>query len=233
MIIRGPRPESNFYILDKRISQDKRLSWGARGLLIYLLGKPDNWRVSVTDLVNQTSEAARTSGRDAVYGLLKELQDAGYVRVEQPRKDDGTMGAVAYHVSEYGNTSQLREYSPLPDLPVAANPTLTSIEGLPSTEGTNTDVELAFDEWRSLFGHQQAKLDAKRRRAIAKAIKSHGAEVVSQCLKGYTKSRWHLGENDRKTRYDDIALFLRDATNIERGVALFQQPDPAKEEHWI
>ncbi|RQY86714.1 hypothetical protein [Burkholderia stagnalis] len=34
MIIRAPRPTSAFYILDRRISEDRRLSWAARGLLI-------------------------------------------------------------------------------------------------------------------------------------------------------------------------------------------------------
>lgn len=100
-------------------------------------------------------------------------------------------------------------------------------------EKEDIDVELAFDQWRSLFGHEQAKLDTKRKRAIARAIKSHGLESVRQCLIGYTKSKFHLGENDRKTRYDDIALFLRDAANIERGLALFQQPTPQQEGSWI
>jgi hypothetical protein len=52
-IIRGSRPDKNFYILDKTISEDKRLSWGARGLLVYLLGKPDHWRVSTAALIIQ------------------------------------------------------------------------------------------------------------------------------------------------------------------------------------
>lgn len=48
-IRRAPRPKSNFYLLDKRISEDRRLSWAARGLLIPLLGKPDNL-VSIQEL---------------------------------------------------------------------------------------------------------------------------------------------------------------------------------------
>lgn len=36
-IIRGPRPESNWYALDKRIIEDTRLTWAARGLLVFLL----------------------------------------------------------------------------------------------------------------------------------------------------------------------------------------------------
>ena len=33
-VVRGPRPESNWYALDKRISEDTRLTWAARGLLV-------------------------------------------------------------------------------------------------------------------------------------------------------------------------------------------------------
>lgn len=230
MIIRGRRPESNFYILDKRISQDKRLSWAARGLLIYLLGKPDNWRVSVTDLVNQTADSARSSGRDAVYGLLKELQDAGYVRYEQTRKDDGTMGASTYHVSEDASTTEESVEVPLPEKPIAVKPTLTRIESSPRIEETNTEVELAFNRWRELFKKDRAKLDDTRRRCIAKALKSHGLEQVLKCLEGYTKSTFHMGHNEAGIRYDEITLFLRDATNIERGVEFNAQP---KRSTWI
>lgn len=224
MIIRRPRPESNFYILDKRISQDKRLSWAARGMLIYLLGKPDNWRVSVADLVNQTADSGKASRRDGVYAILKELQDAGYVQYQQGRKDDGTMGAGTYHVSEDSARTGPDEVEPLPEKPIPAAPTLTRIEGIPSTERTKTDVELAFDRWRELFHKARAKLDPARQRAIAKAVQAYGLPAVLQCLEGYSRSTFHLGQNDRRTRFDDITLFLRDAAHIEAGVSMATQP---------
>lgn len=92
------------------------------------------------------------------------------------------------------------------------------------------DVELAFDRWRELFNKNGAKLDDKRRRCIAKAVKSHGIDKVLDCLAGYTKSTFHMGQNDRNTKYDDITVFLRDATNIERGLELNAQP---KRSTWI
>ncbi|WP_243845203.1 hypothetical protein [Pseudomonas syringae group genomosp. 3] len=133
-IIRAPRPEGNFYLLSKSISEDRRLSWAARGVLVFLLGKPDHWKVSPAHLRGETAGSAKPTGRDGIYGLLDELINAGYVRREQPRSDSGVMGEVTYFVSE----------SPLPDLPLpdlpypaeplpagphTANPTLVSIEG--------------------------------------------------------------------------------------------------------
>ena len=99
-IVRGPRPESNRYALDKRISEDTRLTWAARGLLVFLLGKPDSWRVSIEHLRAQTEGARVKTGRDGVYALLKELQDAGYITTMRSRGGDGKLGTIDYIVRE-------------------------------------------------------------------------------------------------------------------------------------
>ncbi|SOE66794.1 hypothetical protein SAMN05414139_02912 [Burkholderia sp. D7] len=137
-IIRAPRPESNFYMLSKRISEDKRLSYAARGLLVFLLGKPDNWCVSPAALVSEVKGSDKAIGRDAVYALLKALITTGYMRREQSAKNGGQFGSVDYVVSEtpFDDVEPLTENTeaaPLTDLPLTAqpltaNPTLTSIE---------------------------------------------------------------------------------------------------------
>jgi hypothetical protein len=48
-IIRARR-RHRFVILDQRAVEDTRLSWAARGLLAYLLSRPDDWRVLINDL---------------------------------------------------------------------------------------------------------------------------------------------------------------------------------------
>jgi hypothetical protein len=111
-IIRAPRKATNFYILDKSISEDSRLTWAARGLLIFLLGKPDHWRISPAALRNETSNTRKPTGRDGVYSLLDELISAGYVTRIQERQPDGTLSEINYMVSE----------SPLPALPYTAQP---------------------------------------------------------------------------------------------------------------
>lgn len=77
MIIRSPRKVSNFVTLDKAMTEDSSLSWGARGLLAFLLGKPDNWKISVPHLVKQG--CGYGSGRDAIYRMLNELIDRFYI----------------------------------------------------------------------------------------------------------------------------------------------------------
>lgn len=128
-IIRAPRPEANFYMLSKSISEDARLSWAARGLLVFLLGKPDHWAVSVTHLRNETSKSSKPTGRDGVYGLLQELIIAGYVQRRQDRLGSGLLGETHYVVSESPLPASPYTAAPLPAQPYPANPTLVSIEG--------------------------------------------------------------------------------------------------------
>lgn len=122
-IIRAPRPESAFYTLDKRISEDARLSWAARGLLIFLLGKPDHWSVSVEHLRKQTEGARIKTGRDGVYALLTELQATGYiVRRPQRRDASGHLAEADYLVSEVPVAPEPPSAEPSPVEPHPAGP---------------------------------------------------------------------------------------------------------------
>ncbi|AIV66228.1 hypothetical protein [Burkholderia pseudomallei] len=124
MIVRAPRPTERFYLLRREIAEDRRLSWAARGMLVHLLVKPDSWRVSVQALVNETADAGLSSGRDAVYRILRELQDAGYLSRGQTKSDDGSFEAMDYIVSEIPNSplTEKPEAAPLTDLPLTGLP---------------------------------------------------------------------------------------------------------------
>jgi len=160
-IRRAPRPQSNFYHLDKSISEDERLSWGARGLLIFLLGKPDHWEVSTTHLVKQTAGSAKPSKRDAVRGLLAELVSAGYIKREPVRNEAGVFQGMAYMVSEVSEPPEPAPENPGPgepgtddpgpdkpatDKPAPVDPPQASIEGVESIDGSgSTDSQQKDD----------------------------------------------------------------------------------------
>lgn len=108
-IVRAAR-KSNFYMLPASVIEDKRLSWAARGLLVYLLSKPDNWRVQITDLLNQTKQAiGGRSGRDKVYKLINELRASGYLYQEFIR-EGGNFRGVEYEVSDTPDLEQAALY---------------------------------------------------------------------------------------------------------------------------
>ena len=74
VIVRTPHTK-NYTMIANGALGDERLSWKARGLLAYLLSKPDNWRVIVAHLVTQGPD-----GKTSVMAGLEELETAGYIR---------------------------------------------------------------------------------------------------------------------------------------------------------
>ena len=65
----------DYTVLANPLIKDKSLSWQARGLLVYLLSKPDNWTVTKMDLASQSPV-----GGDAVATILKELEVNAYIK---------------------------------------------------------------------------------------------------------------------------------------------------------
>ncbi len=165
-IIRAPRPEANFYMLNKSISEDGRLSWAARGLLVFLLGKPDHWAVSVTHLRNETAKSSKPTGRDGVYGLLQELITAGYVQRRQDRSQSGVLGETHYVVSETPLPALPYPAPPLPAQPYPANPTLVSIEDKQELNGVRTgscaDARVGFERFWNLYPRKIGKANAEK-----------------------------------------------------------------------
>ena len=84
-IIRIKKHTSNFVLLDKTFLEDDRLSFKAKGILAYLLSKPDDWKVIVVHLVTQSKD-----GKASVYAGLKELKEYGYYTKVPIRNEEGT-----------------------------------------------------------------------------------------------------------------------------------------------
>lgn len=90
-----------------------------------------------------------------------------------------------------------------------------------------TDVQAVFDHWRKIHNHPQSALGEKRVKVIRVALRSYTAEQLCRAIDGYKKSPHHMGQNDRKTVYDDIELFLRDEKHIDAGLKLADAQAPA------
>jgi hypothetical protein len=67
--------ENPFVMMDKRALMDPALTYKAKGILAYLLSRPDNWTININDVINHSPD-----GEYAVRSGVKELIDAGYVR---------------------------------------------------------------------------------------------------------------------------------------------------------
>lgn len=130
MIIRSSNPQSNFVILSKSVTENESLSWSARGLLVFLLGKPSNWKISIDHLCAQTKKSAKYSGKDSIYSLLNELISLGYVVRSEKQSHDENGRLCGYDYVVYDNPQVNSPCRALPDKaqPCKANPPLISNE---------------------------------------------------------------------------------------------------------
>jgi hypothetical protein len=156
MIVRNPTKE-RYTVISNAALEDVRLSLKAKGLLAYLLTKPDGWKVIVIHLVKQSND-----GRYAIEKALDELETFGYiVRTPQKRSDSGKFDGIDTEVHERpigGWPTQSRaphvplsEEASLPDSPPDDVPPcaetgngcdqdlpVSTVRGYPSTENPST-----------------------------------------------------------------------------------------------
>jgi hypothetical protein len=98
-VVRVRRHERDYLVIANATVQDDRLSWEARGLLVYLLSLPADWEIRVSHL-----QTKGNAGRDALRRMLRELQECGYAsgvgRESQGRVEQGRFGQTEIAVYE-------------------------------------------------------------------------------------------------------------------------------------
>lgn len=121
-IVRSPRPQASFTILENSVLRDRRLSLRARGLLALLLSFPDNWRTSSEHLARLGPD-----GRDAIRTTLAELERAGYLI--RRRAQDPQTGRWSTETTVFDTPRELSPDNPqpTPDSPAPVDPALIEV----------------------------------------------------------------------------------------------------------
>lgn len=149
----------NFTQIPNALLGDNRISWKAKGIISYLLGKSSGWVVRMSDLLNQS-----TDGMDAVRSGIKELCEFGYAEWKIIREEDGT---IATRVLEITDEPAVENPS-LGKTPREVFPETTNKEEVPIkkryirfTKPTITEVEfyameIGFDSPSLFFDHYES-----------------------------------------------------------------------------
>jgi hypothetical protein len=211
--------DNPFVMIDRRPIENPCLSWRAKGVLTYLVSRPDNWIVRLGDLVKRSPE-----GVYAVRAALKELTSAGHITRREER-EEGT-GRFKQYVLE---VRELPISNPPTNLPQAAEPqagNLTLNDTDPNETninekeredvaifnalsdltggGLNSETPRLVDAWKekhSLFWILKAVGIAKEKGA--RSVKYIDAVLIGWEANGYPKSREERVNEKRKDKQND------------------------------
>ena len=237
MIVRTKR-SSHYTVINNTVINDENLDWKELGLLVYLLSKPDAWQVSASHLAKN-----RKTKRDGVYSILKRLCLLGYAsrkpnpkggwdwliyenpNTENPNTDKTTQVITERAVkteravitekellssSENKKKENVCEEA-IKDEVVAIEPKQPSKQKLEIIE--------VFEFWQKTLNHPKAKLDSKRQKVIASAIRAgYSVDDLKTSIIGCSKTPHNMGVNDRNEIYDKVSVIFKDGEQIERFI---------------
>lgn len=110
-IIRVPKV-TNYTVMSNYHLTDRDLSFKAKGLMSYMLSRPDDWDFTIAGLSRLNKD-----GRDAIGRIIQELESHGYLERIRRRQSKGTFGTMEYVLHE-----QPMPGNPALDKPALENP---------------------------------------------------------------------------------------------------------------
>lgn len=148
MKITRHRETSDYTVTPNAIYRDKRLSYRALGLLLYLLHLPDGWETDSAQLATDRAE-----GRDAIRTALRQLQDAGYVTRQRQQDPETGRWHTTMTVQSHPTNPQVtpKTENQAPDThTTSTKPQVTPKTDFQSSEtqssGTRTSVSQALNQ---------------------------------------------------------------------------------------
>lgn len=187
-------------------------------MLAYILSKPDDWEVKVSDL-----EREGGCGKNRIYRILRELIDAGYVSErQQVQRENGTFSWTPYMVYEeprMGKTEPCPQ-KPYTDYPDMENRDILHIREIQSTE--NNICAVGADDSPTLLPGKECTESAPDNHAaldwkaftvgIEKTFGVKGGRVnhIANMMLGRSKSKGYQEYNfDVPVTVDELRDFYR------------------------
>lgn len=196
------RKDEKYFTASNEPFVDKRLSWESRGLIGYLLTKPNNWEIRMEDLEKQGP-----AGNHKLRRMLAELRKAGYMNRIRVTLDKGKFDWVT---ELYESPSQNPRPQSSGRFSTSGSSTSGKVPDIGSTEeesteetdsqifqaleqlsgGLNTEVGRYVDKWKekhSIFWILKAIEMTKAKKATS--YKYTDSILIGWEANGYPKSR--------------------------------------------
>lgn len=201
---RAIKESGNFVTVHKNFIHDNNLTFKAKGILLYLLSRPDDWQIYESEILKHTKD-----GKDSLKSGIKELEEVGYVARTRKRNDKGHLNGYEYLVYEYpiqngnsylgktdngksnigeSNVGKTVNGESAPTNNNSTNNDLTNNNNTNNDDNTSaTDVTREqFEEWWNLYDKKKDKKLSYPK--FKKCLKDHSFDQIMSGTRAYVKT---------------------------------------------
>ncbi len=178
-----------FSTVPNALIQNFIVSLEARGLLVYLLSLPTDWKLNIKDLSKKNN-----LGENKIRKLVNELIECKYIIRVQDRVKNGTFKSFDYFIYDTPQTQQIRPVDDLPqvDIPQVDIPLVdirdtykeNNIQKKQYTKETYTDV---FEEFWKVCKRKQGK--DRTYKKYQEIIKTVDSAILIKKMKQYNEEK--------------------------------------------
>jgi hypothetical protein len=220
---------TNFTVIPNYLTEDPDLSWKAKGILVYLLGRPNDWEINIPHLSSVSSD-----GESSTRSGFSELEDSGYATRVRHTDEAGRIISWSVYVRQDKNDPWPFE-NPDVENPHVEKPHVENRHQL-NKDNTNKDITKkektktasldddvnqvwsAYIESLERFKPNKKKpvLSKSRIDLIKRRLKDYSVENLILAVTGWEHSEFHCGKNDNGKIWNSIELLLRSSEKIEQ-----------------
>lgn len=194
--------DNEFTRVKNSLINDERLSFEARGFMVFILSLPDNWNFSVRGLIKQTG-----LNMSVVERLMSELKKCGYAESKKARDSRGRITAHSWDFYELPQDHISK--SPYMENTIYGKDHISQSPNMDSTiYGETADIQTTNNN--KLINKTNDSLEQTNRTESKKFTPPTVEEVKSYCQERgnsvdpeafcdfYTSKGWKVGKNPMK-----------------------------------
>ena len=134
-ILRKPKTRE-YTVIDNKIINNPNLSTRAKGMFLYMMSKPDDWKFNYKSFTHELNE-----GEDYIRAMLKELKQAGYLSLERSYDEKGRYEWIYTLFEEPLQKQHIKENEPSAGLPYMVPPCMGRGDILLNTNNTKDKID--------------------------------------------------------------------------------------------
>ena len=214
------KKRDNFTTVHNNLILDEKISWKAKGILLYMLSRPDGWKYNIKEISKNSKD-----GTDSVSKGIQELVKEKYVsRKKNPDGsvnyyifEDKTQNDMTDSIMDFKNPEQENpeQENPEQENPEQENPEqdfrlYNKERNTLKTEYNKKDInKYIYDSWNGLAKKnglaEIRSVTTKREKKIETLLKKYSFEEIMEAMNKIKESDFLLGKTtDWQISFDDF-----------------------------